>query len=129
MANCSPLLAVIVGSLPALKLLITSHSTAKRSRYGYGSAGAGRDRQHSNNSGGLRCKSVPLSSLSLDKKSPSGRCPGAGDSQEEILKSANDSQFVLVKHDIVSPPQRGWDPVLLYRYVRRRKSYLQRLPL
>ncbi len=54
----------------------------------------------SNNSA-LRNKSVPLSSLSMDKKSTSGRCPGAGDSQEEILKS-DEAQFVLVKHDVVS---------------------------
>lgn len=82
------LLAVIVGSLPALRLFVTNRASAKRSRYG-SSAG-----------GSKKPASVQLSSLSSNKKSDNGQFPDAGDSQEDILRSGG-SQFILVEHDIV----------------------------
>lgn len=90
--------AVIVGSLPALKLLLANRASAKRSRLD--SAGSRKKQQFSNNSGS-RGKSVPLSSLSSEKKSATGRVPGTADSQEEMLRSEG-THFVLVKHDVVS---------------------------
>ena len=86
--------AVIVGSLPAFKVLITNH-ISNRSRYG---SSAGRKQTSKNAS--LRSKSIKLSSLSSEKKSEHGRLE-AGDSQEDMLKS-DGSQFVLVRHDVVS---------------------------
>ncbi|KAK1765269.1 hypothetical protein QBC33DRAFT_593369 [Phialemonium atrogriseum] len=85
-------ISVIVGSLPALKLFVTNRASTRRSRYG--SSGSRRKPPSD-----VRSNSIPLSSLSSDKKSPSGRRHCSGDSQEEILKS-DDSQFVLVTHDI-----------------------------
>ena len=86
---------MIVGSLPALKVLVTNRGSANRS---YGSS-SGR-KQHVSNSASLRSKSIKLGSLS-DKKSEGGRCLEAGDSQEDMLKS-DGAQFVLVRHDVVS---------------------------
>ncbi|KAK3934622.1 hypothetical protein QBC46DRAFT_273425 [Diplogelasinospora grovesii] len=89
-------ISVIVGSLPALKLLIASRASTKRSQYG--SSGSRRKQQLSNNNG-LHSKGVQLSSLLSDKKSISGRGTDAGDSQEDILRS-DGANFVIVKHDV-----------------------------
>ncbi len=67
----------------------------------YGSAGGRRQPPYSNHSGRGN-KNVQLSSLSSDKKSIKARRTDTSDSQEEILQS--DSQFVMVKHDIVCKP-------------------------
>ncbi|KAK3389524.1 hypothetical protein B0H63DRAFT_389341 [Podospora didyma] len=92
-------ISVIVGSLPALKLLITNRASTKRSRYGYGSnaSASKREKQASK----VRSnKSIELGSVENEKKPASDYCPEAGSSQEDILRS--DGRSVIVKHDIVS---------------------------
>lgn len=85
------LLAVIVGSLPPLKILITNRASAKRSR------NDSRNHQFSNND--PRKNSVVLSSLSSERKHAGVRCPTTSESQEEMLRSGG-AQFVMVKHDV-----------------------------
>ena len=50
--------------------------------------------------GGFRSKSVPLGSISNERKWPSGQRLEAGDSQEEILQSKN-VQLATGTHDFV----------------------------
>lgn len=98
------LLAVIVGSLPALKLLLASRASANRSHYGSSRRSA--QQQVSNNASlHSKSKSFQLSSLSSgNKKTESGSWPEAGNSQEDILRP-DGAQFILVEHDIVSSHQ------------------------
>lgn len=99
--------AVIVGSLPALKVLVTNrHDNTKPSMYG--SHGSKRKPQF-NEYNNPRAN-VALSSLSSEKKSIKGRGVDSSDSQEEILQPEH-NQFVVVKHDFVSAldPLRCFD--------------------
>jgi len=86
--------AVIVGSLPALKVLIT-HRSSKQSQAG---SAAGRGKQYYGYNSGARSRNVPLGSISSDKK----RRTESSDSREEILSRQDSGQFVVVQHDIVS---------------------------
>lgn len=88
-------ISVVVGSLPALKILVTNRSTAKRSQYHLSSAR--RRAQSGNNSS--RVKAMALGSISSDKKSITGRRLDTSDSQEEILQP-DSGRFVLVKHEV-----------------------------
>ncbi|KAK1750371.1 hypothetical protein QBC47DRAFT_310085 [Echria macrotheca] len=87
-------ISVIVGSLPALKILVTKTPSTKHSMYGSG--GAQRKQPFSHGSG-PRSRNVPLGSISSDKR----RRTDTSDSQEEILQP-DKNQYVMVKHDIVS---------------------------
>ncbi|KAK0702344.1 hypothetical protein B0H67DRAFT_595524 [Lasiosphaeris hirsuta] len=88
-------ISVVVGSLPALKILITNRSASKRSQYHMSSA---RRRAQSGNTGS-RVKGMALASISSDRKSIGGRRLDTSDSQEEILQPES-GQFVLVKHEV-----------------------------
>ncbi|KAL2018108.1 hypothetical protein VTK56DRAFT_1238 [Thermocarpiscus australiensis] len=91
-------IAVIVGSLPALKIFVTSRAAAKRSR---NASSGSKGKQHFSKNCNLRSKSVPLGSISSDKKSTNGRGLESSDSQEEILRpEGKPGQFVLVQHDV-----------------------------
>lgn len=78
-------ISVIVGTLPALKVLITTQSRATAHRSDP-EASAGTRRKNSNFNG----KSVPLASIAREKKSISGSHSEGMESQEEIL----------VQHDV-----------------------------
>ncbi len=84
-------------------MLLTNRASAKRSRYGSTSS-AGRGEPKGGLHSDARCKSVPLSSITSDKKSPVGNLLDASDSQEDMLKPEGNARFVVVKHDIVSLP-------------------------
>jgi len=107
-------IAVIVGSLPALKIFFTSHAR-KRSRNSPGNSANG---QFSNGKGG-----VPLSSLSSDKDPASRRGLETSDSQENMLKSEG-ANFVMVKHDVVSVPYKK-PPFPISYHVSDGKSLMQ----
>ncbi len=93
--------AVVVGTLPALKVLVTNRSgTTSRSRPDY-TAGSSR-RQQTAHTTEFRNRSVPLGSISSTKKSIHARSIDTSDSQEEILHPDDDSKFVHVQHDVVS---------------------------
>lgn len=96
------LTAVIVGSLPALKIFFTGRA-GKRSRNSPGSASNGKFGSiESHGRDG-----VSLASLSRDKEAASRRGPGPGDSQENMLQSQG-TRFVMVKHDVVSSSSASW---------------------
>ncbi|KAK1834995.1 hypothetical protein QBC39DRAFT_389023 [Podospora conica] len=83
-------ISVIVGSLPALKVLVTNRHDNKPSMYGsHGSKSKPQFNPRAN---------VALNSLSSEKKSIRGRGVDSSDSQEEILQPEH-NQFVVVKHD------------------------------
>ncbi|KAK0649954.1 hypothetical protein B0T16DRAFT_389911 [Cercophora newfieldiana] len=87
-------ISVIVGSLPALKILITNRPATKHSMYG--SAGGAKKQQYSH---GSDHRGVALGSISSEKRSIKARRTDTSDSQEEILQPDN-GRFVVVKHDI-----------------------------
>jgi len=93
--------AVVVGSLPALKILVNNRPATKHSLYG--SAGGVKKQQYSHGSG-HRSKNLPMGSISSDKRSIKAHRTDTSDSQEEILQPDN-GRFVVVKHDIVSRPR------------------------
>ncbi|KAK0741504.1 hypothetical protein B0T18DRAFT_330867 [Schizothecium vesticola] len=90
-------ISVIVGSLPALKVLVTNRHDNKPSMY----ASHGSRRKAQFNEYHSPRANVALSSLSSEKKSIKGRGVDSSDSQEEILQPDH-NQFVVVKHDFVS---------------------------
>lgn len=125
--NPLPLAAVVVGSLPALKILLVNRATAKRSRYGSSAGGSGRHtggrrmEQKSGTNNNVenkpRGKALKMESFSSDKKSTRSRSvgrPETGDSQEEILQQSDverasseremGKSFVLVQRDVVWLP-------------------------
>ncbi|KAK4448717.1 hypothetical protein QBC34DRAFT_485402 [Podospora aff. communis PSN243] len=87
-------ISVIVGSLPALKILITNRPATKHSLY---ASGGGAKKQYSH--GSNRSNGVPLGSISSEKRSIKARRTDTSDSQEEILQQ-DSGRFVMVKHDI-----------------------------
>ncbi|KAK0614687.1 hypothetical protein B0T14DRAFT_463212 [Immersiella caudata] len=89
-------ISVIVGSLPALKILVTNRPSTKHSLYG---SGAGAKKQQYSHGSDHRNMGVPLGSISSEKRSIMGRRTDTSDSQEEILQQDN-GRFVMVKHDI-----------------------------
>ncbi|KAK4208979.1 hypothetical protein QBC37DRAFT_295529 [Rhypophila decipiens] len=116
--------SVIVGSLPALKILLVNRASAKRSRYGSSAGGSGRhtggrmqQKPGSNNNHYTEpkplSKALKMDSFSSDKKSTRSRSEGrprTGSSQEEILQQSPDrassdremsKSFVLVQRDVV----------------------------
>ncbi|KAK3316869.1 hypothetical protein B0H66DRAFT_306861 [Apodospora peruviana] len=120
--------SVIVGSLPALKILLANRASAKRTRYGSSGAGSGKHgrsgKQQSNaNRPETRSKGVPLNSFSSDKKSIRGRGrPDTGDSQEEILQGDRErdtSNFVLVQHDVTVSYTEMDRPSPVYQQTRK----------
>lgn len=95
-------ISVIVGSLPAFKLFLTSRSSTRR---GYGSSGGSRKQQFSGGAAGLpRGRGVPLGSVSSHKSAihsaGAKRYPESSGSTEEILATDDKSQFIMVKRDI-----------------------------
>ncbi|KAK4184946.1 hypothetical protein QBC35DRAFT_33679 [Podospora australis] len=88
-------ISVIVGTLPALKVLITTQHRASANRSDAEASAATR-RKNSN----FNSKSVPLASISKEKKSLSGSHSEGMESQEEIL----------VQHDVTVSYSDREDP-------------------
>ncbi|KAK5655194.1 hypothetical protein OQA88_6093 [Cercophora sp. LCS_1] len=98
-------ISLVVGSLPALKVLVTNRPAGTQ----YGSAATRAKQQYSHNSN--QSRNVRLGSLASDKR----RRTDTSDSQEDILQS-DKSQFVMVKHDITVSFDEAERPHPSYRH-------------
>jgi len=108
----NPLSAVLVGTLPALKVLITTRARASENRSGSGnSQGTTRPKTSSfgtHTKSVKSVKSVALGSLRRDSNNlKSGSNSEANESQEEILVQRDVVSGALAKTEPKSPSQQG----------------------